>query len=263
MRAYRAILAVHVHRLLQYRTAAAAGFATQLFWGLILTMTLEAFYRSTSRPQPMEEQQAISYIWLGQAFLLLVPFGVEPDIAALIRTGGVAYEMLRPLDLFSTWYVRCLAGRVAPIALRCLPMLLVAGLLFGLDAPASPASAALWLAATAGALLLSAAYWALVTITLLWSISGEGLARLLPAINWIFCGIVIPLPFLPDWSQRVVLLLPFRGMLDTPLRLYVGHIAPPDAWAAIGHQLAWTAALFLLGRWLVGRRLARLVVQGG
>lgn len=263
MGAYGAILRVHIGRLLQYRAAAVAGFATQLFWGLIRAMIFTAFYRSTSQVQPMSHGQVISYVWLGQAFLLLIPFRPDPDIASLIRTGGVAYELLRPLDVYASWYARCLAARVAPVLLRCVPMLVTAGLLLGLSPPAGPEAAVLWVVSTAAAMLLSAAFAALVTITLLWTLSGEGAARILPSLSWMFCGIVLPLPLLPDWSQRVVALLPFRGMLDTPLRIYVGHLAGAEALVALAHQGLWTIALFALGHWLVSRSLARVIVQGG
>jgi ABC-2 type transport system permease protein len=263
MKAYGAILAVHIRRLLQYRTAAAAGFATQLFFGLVRVMIFAAFFQSSAAAQPMDQTQVTSYIWLGQAFLLLVLFGPDPDIAELIRTGGVAYELLRPLDLHTSWYARCLAGRIAPMLLRCVPMLAIAMLFLSLAPPASPTAAGLWIVATLGALLLTAAFATLTTVTLLWTLSGEGLARLLPTLNWLFCGIVIPLPLLPAWSQGFVAFLPFRGMLDTPLRIYVGHMGPPEALLAIGHQLAWGVALFLFGRWLLGCRIRNLVVQGG
>ena len=68
MRGYRAILSARFRALLQYRVAALAGIVTQVFWGLILVMVLEAFYRSTSEPQPMTIEQVRTYVWLGKAF---------------------------------------------------------------------------------------------------------------------------------------------------------------------------------------------------
>ena len=50
------------------------------------------------------------------------------EIEKLIREGGVAYELLRPVDLYAFWYVRTLASRVATTSLRSLPIVLVAGL---------------------------------------------------------------------------------------------------------------------------------------
>ena len=126
MRAYFAMFDARVRILLQYRTAAVAGIATQLFFGFVRVMIFAAFYRSTDAAQPMTAEQVVSYLWLTQAFLLLAMFGVEGEIAAMIRSGAVAYELTRPVDLFSLWYARCIAGRLAPLALRSLPQLLIA-----------------------------------------------------------------------------------------------------------------------------------------
>ncbi len=263
MRAYGAVLAAHIRTLVQYRAAALAGFGTQLFWGLIRVMIFRAFYASTTAVQPMTERDVVSYIWLGQAMLLLLPFGPDKDIRKMVETGSVAYELLRPLGVYGLWYMRCLAARFAPVLLRCVPMFLVAGLFLGLEAPASGLSAVAWLGSTAAALLLSAAFAALLSITLLWTISGEGTSRILAGLNWFLSGLLCPIPLLPDWFQSALRFLPFRGMADTPFRVYVGHIPPSEAGLAIAHQLLWAAAILLLGRALLNWRLRDLVVQGG
>ena len=42
----------------------------------------------------------VTYVWLGQAFLLLTMLTIDGDLHAMIRTGNVAYELLRPVDLY-------------------------------------------------------------------------------------------------------------------------------------------------------------------
>jgi ABC-2 type transport system permease protein len=263
MMAYAAVLGANFRMMLQYRAAAFAGVATQVFWGLIRVMIFEAFYRSSAATQPMSLPEVVDYVWLGQAMLLLLPFRPDGEIAQLIRSGNVAYELTRPADLYGFWYMRCLAARTAPLLLRAVPVFLIAGVFFGLRAPPSGGSAAMYALSTASAMLLSAALTALISITLLWTISGEGVARLLPAASWLLAGNIIPLPLFPEWAQGVLNVLPFRGMADTPFRIYIGHISPADAWLPILHQLAWAAALALLGRWLLSRAMRRVVVQGG
>jgi len=260
---YPAILSARFRVLLQYRAAALAGFGTQVFWGLMRVMIFTAFYRSTSAPQPMTLPETINYIWLGQALLLLVPFRLDQDVMQLIRTGNVAYEMLRPVDLYWLWYSRGVALRAAPTLLRSVPMLIVAGLFFGLQLPASWAAAAAFVASLLTALLLTTAIGTLSTIVLFWTISGEGFIRLIPLVTWFFSGIVIPLPLLPDWAQPILNVLPFRGIIDVPFRLYMGHIPAAQAPGLVAFQLAWTALIIATGRMLLSRGTRRLVVQGG
>ena len=263
MRPYTAVLKARFLALLQYRTAAIAGIGTQVFWGLVRVMIFAAFYRSAVGTQPMTYEEVVSYVWLGQATILLVLWRPDPEVEEMIRSGNVAYELLRPVDLYGLWLMRGIASRAAPLILRAVPMLLLASLFFGLGPPASVASLLAWLASTCAAILLSGTIAALLTITLLWTISGRGVAILVTTGLWAFSGIIIPLPLLPDWMQPFLDVLPFRGLMDVPFRLYLGHIPPHEVLGAIGHQLAWTAVLMLGGRWLlaVGRR--RVVVQGG
>lgn len=263
LRPYWAVLQARLRMLLQYRAAAAAGFVTQLFWGAIRMMAFEAFFRSSSAAQPLTLEQTISYVWLTQALLLLLPMRLDREVLEMIRTGTLAYELARPVDLYGYWYARNIAGRIAPATLRAIPMFLVAWLLLGLQLPTSPASAAAFALSLVGAVLLSAAFVTLSTVTLLWTISGNGISRLLNEASWLLSGALVPLPLLPDWAQGALRALPFRGLMDTPFQLYIGSQSPREALPLFANQLLWTAALVLLGRWLLSRAARRLVIQGG
>jgi ABC-2 type transport system permease protein len=98
---------------------------------------------------------------------------------------------------------------------------------------------------------------------MLWTISGEGISRLAPGLVFIFSGILVPLPFLPAWLQRVSNLLPFRGLIDTPFRIYLGQLQGSDAITALALQWGWLVALIIIGRSVMSRGLRSLVAQGG
>src|SRR5688572_10018069 len=131
LRPYVAVFKARFTLLLQYRAAAFAGFVTQCWWGGIKVMVLAAFFRSAAST-PMTLQQAIDYVWLGQAFLTLLPWSVDPDIARMMRSGDVAYERLRPVDPYGFWYARSAARRTATPLLRAVPMIVTAGLILPL-----------------------------------------------------------------------------------------------------------------------------------
>ena len=263
MGAYRSFFAARFRTILQYRGAAIGGIITQIFFGFIQIMVYEAFYRSGSGAEPLSIGQVRSYIWLGQSFLGMIPWNVEGEQRALIRSGAVAYELLRPVRLYTLWFARALAWRSAPTLMRAVPIFTLALAFFGLSLPPSPAAAGAWVLAMAGALVLSAAFTTLLTITLLWTVSGEGLMVMVSALVILFSGLNIPIPLLPDWLRPLVEILPFRGLIDTPYRLYVGYAAPGEVFLLLLHQLAWAAVIVVLGRVLLTRRLRHLAIQGG
>jgi len=180
----------------------------------------------------------------------------------MIRTGNVAYELLRPVDLYGLWFSRMLAGRVAPTLLRCVPQLALAGLMGwlywpGLSAAGAFVAALFWRAAAEQAMGV------LLTTTVFWTISGVGVHRLIAGVTALLSGFLIPLPLLPDSCQKVIAFLPFRGLADAPFPAIPGHHSARGLAGRGDHQLAWTAALALLTRWLIARSLRRVVVQGG
>ncbi len=271
MRAYLAIIAMRFKMLLQYRAAALAGFGTQLFWGFIKVMVFVAFFEASDRVQPMSFAQVLVYIWLGQALLALLPWNVDQEIAAEVRTGAVVYQLLRPLDLYWFMFARTLVFRAAPTLLRAIPMVLFAMLLlpllgvpeWRLQTPPSVA-AGLWFAASVAAtLLLATAVTMVMHIALFWTVSGDGFNRLMPGIVPVFSGLIIPLPLFPDWLQPVLYWQPFRGLADVPFRIYSGHIAASQALQEILLQCMWAALIVLFGLWLLDVARRRVVVHGG
>jgi len=269
-RPYTAIVSARFRMLLQYRAAAIAGVWTQIFFGCVLIMIYEAFYRSaTAAVQPMTFAQLVTYVWLGQALLALLPWNVDSELRAMIRSGAVAYELCRPVDLYGLWFARAVAQRAAPTLLRALPMAVFAVFVlpwvglgeWRLAAPASPAAAAGFAAALVATLALGAAMSALINISLMWTIAGDGVVALIVAAVSLLSGLMIPLPLFPDWAQTVLRWLPFASLFDLPFRLYNGQL--DAALPVLARQLGWTAALVVLGRWLLARGLRRVVVQGG
>jgi ABC-2 type transport system permease protein len=263
VKAYASVVSARIRMTLQYRVAALAGIATQLFWGMIRVMIFEAFYRSSTSSQPMTLEDVITYVWLGQALLAFFPWNADPEIGAMVRSGNIVYELTRPLDLYSFWFSRAIANRTGPALLRAAPIFVIAGLFLGFGLPPTFASFAAWLLATLGAILLSCAISNLLNISTLWTISGQGVSVLITASVCILSGQYVPLPFFPDWAQPILNWLPFRGLIDVPFRIYLGHLPPEHVFSLFAHQIAWTAGLIALGKLVLRRGTRRLVVQGG
>lgn len=267
MRANISIMRMRFQLLLQYRMAAVAGICTQFLFGFVRVMVYEGFFAASSGFHPMSLTETISYVWLGQAMLGLLPWNSDSEIHSLIRNGNVAYELCRPVDLYDIWYFRAVALRSAPTLLRCIPLLLITIWFlpekYQLQAPASPQAGVAWFMTTIGAILLGAAITNLLTISQLWTISGEGMNRLIPAVVMMFSGIIVPIPLFPDWMQGLLHLLPFRGIVDTPNRFFVGHFPASELGIHLLHQLIWTVILVMLGRLLLNKGLKRVVIQGG
>ena len=271
MQAYLTVLRARFRTLLQYRAAAWAGFGTQTFFGFVRVMIFTGFFASSTKAQPMTFEQVVSYIWLGQALLAMLPFREDTEIAILIRTGNIAYELVLPVKLYWFWFARQIASRTAPMILRATPMFLVSAVVFplvglehwALHAPASLASFGLFVLSVGAAIFLASTFSMIMSISLFWTISASGISNLVPVVIWSLCGLILPIPFYPEWLQPLLQALPFRGLMDVPFQIYVGSIEPQRALLEISIQWAWIAGLTLFGHSLLNQGLRRVVVQGG
>lgn len=265
------IMSLRFRETLQYRAAAWAGVFTQVVFGFILLMILLAFYASSDVEPPMDAGQLVVYIWLGQALFALMPWGVDRGVVDMVRTGSVAYELARPIDTYWLWFWRTMGWRLAVAVSRGVPLTLIVGIVFpviglsrwALPGPASAGAFAAFAVAITVSVLLVTAITMLMHVVILWTLDPEGVARIAPAFVMLFSGMIIPLPLFPDFMQPLLMALPFRGLMDVPLRLYSGHIPTSEALPHILLALVWGIALVAFGRWMMERGLRQIVVQGG
>ena len=269
IRPYQAVFRARFQLLLQYRAAALAGFGTQCWWGAIKVMVFAAFLAGPV-VSPMTLRQTVDYVWLGQAFLMVLPWSADPELARMVRTGDIGYERLRPVDGYAYWYARAVARRTATPLLRATPMVLVTGLLlpslglgqWGLGPPAGIDATLLFMMSMVLVVALSSAFSTLLDVLVVMTLSERGVNILVAPLSIVFSGSLIPLPLLPEWLPFMQY-QPFAGLLDVPLRIYSGHFTGWSAIAALGRQAVWVLLLIALGRALMRRAMARLQMQGG
>src|SRR5260370_36971517 len=96
VRPYLAAFRARFQLMLQYRAAALAGFATQCWWGAIRIMVFAAFYGVHAAAAPISLTDAVTYVWLGQAPLALLPWVADPEIGPAVRPGGAGYARPAP-----------------------------------------------------------------------------------------------------------------------------------------------------------------------
>lgn len=78
-----------------------------------------SFYESNVSQAPMQLNQVISYLWLGQAFYSLTYlYYKDKEILNMIRNGDVAYELCRPGNLYFKWYIKITASKLAGCLLK-------------------------------------------------------------------------------------------------------------------------------------------------
>ena len=263
MRAYLSVFRLRRRLETQYRGAVVGGFICQVFFGLILIALYRALY--AGKPQPIPLSRITSYVWLQQAFFRML-LASDADLMDKIRTGSIAYDLCRPVHLYSFYYVRILAQKSTGSLMRGIPMIILAFLLpegWNLSLPASlPAL----LTALAALLLGLTCVTALENITMAFTmrtLDPRGIQAMLNLLMMTLSGNLLPLTLFPDSWQRVITLLPYAQLLDAPIRLYTGEYALGQAPQVLLLQAGWIGALMRGGELALAAEPERLVLQGG
>ena len=271
LRPYLATFAARFQLMLQYRAAALAGFVTQSWFGGLLIMVLAAFYGAGRQGAPISLPQAVTYIWLSQATLALLPWGGDPQVTAAVRSGAVGYDRLRPIDAYWWWYANAAGSMLARVLPRAALIAAFAGVIlpvlgygdWALKPPAGLVAGGLFAVSVGLVLLLASSIMMLINVGTVVTLDNKGLASIAGAASHLFSGNIVPLLLFPDWMRGFLLIQPFAGLLDIPCRIYFGQLSGPDAVLGLGLQLFWTVALIALGRALISGVMSRLQVQGG
>jgi ABC-2 type transport system permease protein len=252
---------------LQYRIAAYAGLATQFVWGFMNILLFHAFYTENPAKFPMTFEQFASYTWLTQALLMMFnTWFWDNSIFDDIKSGNIAIELARPVDLYNMWIVRSMANRLSRVVLRCIPVLIVAFLLpkpFGLILPENIITFGLFIISAIFAFMLVNTYTMFFYISTFYTINSMGVRTIALSFTEILSGHIIPLPFFPENIFKVVTLLPFASMQNAPFFIYSGYWDTREALTRIVMQLGWIIIFYISGRLLMSRALKKVIVQGG
>lgn len=266
MTAYLSYFKTQIITNLQYKAAALAGLVTQFFWGFLHILIYKTFY-SYADNTAINFPDLVTYVWLNQALFALVYVRMkDSDILNSIKNGTVAYELCRPYDLYTWWYIKMLAKKYASVSLRFLPIIAVAIFIpmpYNLSMPCSINGFILFLVTLILGSLVLVCLLQLIHVIAFFTNDGRGISQVLFLVAEVMAGGFIPLPLMPDTLQKIGYLLPFRLIGDLPFRVYSGNININDALLNIMFQVIWIVILVFIGKAILKFALKRVTIQGG
>jgi len=259
---YGAIAAMVPKEYSAYSVWVWMQFVVQVLSMMIFVYFWRAVYAGASTLGGLDLQQTINYILLAQILMPLVETRMIFSFGFMVRNGGIAVELLRPLDFQGRFYVENLAG-LGVFAVEKLPLLLIAIVFFGLQLPVD---LGVWIVFAVslilGTTILFLFDWIFACIAF-YSTETWGLSVVRVGIATFFSGALVPLTMMPGWLQGIAAALPFAQTIYVPVSFLSG-ITPvanaPQVWLV---QLAWLAVLLVLSRWVFGRAVRQVTVQGG
>ncbi|MFD9000577.1 ABC transporter permease [Streptomyces sp. NPDC059582] len=262
-RVYVAVAAGGFRRYATYRVATAAGVFTNTVFGLILVYTYLALWDEKPHLGGYDQAQAVTYVWLGQALLSTLALGgggVETELMERIRTGDIAIDLYRPVDLQLWWLSADLGRALFQLVGRGLVPFAFGALVFPTALPRDVASWAAFLVAVALAMVVGFGLRFLVALSAFWLMDGTGAQQMSWIVGFFCSGMIVPLNVFPGALGEVVRALPWSSLLQAPADVLMGEA---DPWSTFAFQAVWAVALLGAGRLVQAAATRRVVVQGG
>ena len=258
------LIAAEFRRQSTYRLALAAGVCTNGIFGLIRAgVLLAAVEGAGGTAGGYDARTALLYVLWGQALLGAIPMWGWSEIADRVRTGEIAVDLARPIDLQVYWWFRDLGRAAMQFLGRGLPILVLGSIVLRVAPPAEPL---VYLAGLVGLLLgLGINYLCRYALNLIsfWTVETQGFQILYMVLVSLLTGFTVPVHLFPDWLKAIAEASPFPSMYQYPVDLISGRTIGAEVWSILGLQLLWLAILLVGTRVMTRLGTRRLVIQGG
>ncbi|MGH3776154.1 MAG: ABC transporter permease [Pseudonocardiaceae bacterium] len=243
-----------------YWQAVVAGLATNVVFGFMRCAVLLTVFAGSAQVAGYDPSRTVTFVWIGQGLIAVVAIWGNSDFGERVRSGDIAIDLLRPVDLQTALLAEDLGRAGFALLTRFSGPLLVGLAFFDLTLPGSVIRWAAFGLSVLLAILVSFAIRFLLNLVAFWLLDWRGLLALHAAIASVLAGLVIPIAFFPGWARTVIWATPFPAILQAPIDIAIGAGA---ALLLLAHQLAWAVALLAVGRLVLARAVRKLVIQGG
>ncbi|MGN0649588.1 MAG: ABC transporter permease [Oscillospiraceae bacterium] len=263
MKAYIYVVKMRIQTMMAYRLDAWSMMIMQCLLMAAVGFFWQAVYGGTQAAHGVTGDMMITYTEISMLIGSLYYMGVEDRISDAVKTGSIATDMIKPINLFKLYFAEDMGNIIFNLFFCTIPMFIVAVLIFGLPVPASAEHFWLFLASFVLGYAINwffSAAFAMIAFTAI--DLGPVFSIKYHFVNML-SGAIIPLWFFPEWLRSALYFLPFVYMYQEPLSMYIGKYTPEECLVKLGIQAAWLAGLAIIFVFAQSRATRRVMVQGG
>ena len=264
LRPAAALAGAGYRRWATYRQAAVAGVFVNTVFGVIkLSILLGVASAAGGTVAGYDAASLSTYAWVAQAMIAVVMIFGWTELADRVRTGDIAVDLARPVDLQLAWLATDLGRAAWGLVSRAAVPIVFGAVFFGFHWPDDPTAVALLPVSLVLAVCVSFALRFMLNLLSFWLTEIRGLVLLYVLVSGLLGGHLVPVQLFPHWLQVLAYATPFPAMVQFTIDLVTGQATGLRAVGEVVAQLGWAVALLLAGRVVLARATRRLVVQGG
>ena len=263
MSMYLEMIRVRFLMMLAYRTNYYSGI-------LIYSINIGAYYflwsaiyGSNEEIQGLSVLQMTTYVavaWMARAFYFN---NIDREIAAEIKDGKVAIEMIRPYNYLGMKTMQALGEGIFRLLFFSVPGMIIVALIFPISFSASFMTWVFFLISLVFSFIVNTQINLLTGIMAFFLFNNSGLIRAKRVVIDLFSGLLLPISFFPLWAQSVMSYLPFQAISYIPSMIFTEGFVGQEIYHAVLIQALWALVLLIPIRLLWTLAKKQLIVQGG
>ncbi|MBP7654102.1 ABC-2 family transporter protein [Candidatus Dependentiae bacterium] len=246
-----------------YITAVWASIAINTIQIIIFYYIWMSVYRSDTVINGISKQNIITYIILARILWMQIDFGINLQISSMINTGGIAIELVRPVDFQFMMYSLRFGDFISFLIISGTPVLMISILIFNFTLPPSFHHLALFSISLIFGITIIFFIEYCVGLISFYTQNGWGIHTMKVAVISFLTGAVIPLDFFPGILKTIIFYLPFKDIIYVPISIYLGIRPLPQLYSALSVQLLWCIILLIFSRIIFRISVKRNSVHGG
>ena len=260
---YLEYIRISFQTLLAYRLRYVVGIVTYLIHVGVYYFIYKALFAQNSSINGYSLSQMVTYVsigWISKSFYLNY---IDHNIAADVREGKLAVDLVKPQDFQCMYYARGAGQCLFRMLFFTPPIVVAAVFIFPVNGPAGAAGSAGFAVSTLLSVLIYLGMNYLMGMAAIYFLSIHGILHLKNTIVELLSGLLVPIDWFPVWFRTISRFLPFKMVAYVPLSIYLGRISGPEIYVALLRQAIWVVVLFVSGRLLWRFCQRKIMIQGG
>jgi len=262
-RKYVSLALVSMQNTLAYRLTFILNFLSS-FVGLIAVYCLwQAIFADRAELSGFSWEQMKAYLIVTFFVNSMLSYYSESGITSKVIDGTVAMDLLKPLNFQKARLAESLGSCVLEGLLSSVLICVFAIATLGIPLPSDGWMAFLFTLSMVSSILVKFGIVYCTALICFWTTSGLGVIWARMAVTNLLSGALVPLAFFPGWLKTFAMLLPFQGIVNTPVTIFLGKMDQQQAILLIALQWGWIILLWFAGKWMWSGAVKQVTIHGG
>ena len=222
-----------------------------------------AIYGGKESIQGLSVAQMTTYVavaWMARAFYFN---NIDREIAAEIKEGRVAVELIRPYSYLGMKVMQGLGEGIFRFFFFSILGMILVVLLFSLSIKLNLYTLLYFFISLLFSFIINTQINLMTGMMTFFLFNNDGIMYAKRVTIDLFSGLLLPISFYPVWAQEIMTFFPFQAISYIPSMIFTEGMQGTAIWNAILFQAVWSVVLFIpiVIMWNMAKK--RLVVQGG